>query len=137
MGTGRFSKEDAVSDGDHDARQQHAVAGGERGGQIACCELRYGRRLGPARGRDEKNACAGNRCAPSALNNSVQILSVPVMRSLEYYQERAQIFTALASSATNEPMARLYLWMAAEYQAKTQGEEPGVDTVPSIMFAAS
>ena len=59
------------------------------------------------------------------------------MHSLEYYQERVQIFTALASSATNEAMARLYLWMAAECLAKAQGEEPGVDAVPSIMFAAS
>ena len=59
------------------------------------------------------------------------------MHSLEYYQERAQIFTALASSASNDAMARLYAWMAEECFAKAQGEEPGVDAVPSIIFVAS
>jgi hypothetical protein len=68
----------------------------------------------------------------------VPTLISPAMRTLEYYQERAQIFTALASSATNEAMARLYLWMAAEFLAKAQGEAgPVRDAVPSIMFAAS
>jgi hypothetical protein len=58
------------------------------------------------------------------------------MHSLEYYRERAQIFTALASSASNDAMACLYSWMAAEYLAKAQGEEPGVDQVPAINFRA-
>ena len=59
------------------------------------------------------------------------------MRSLEYYKEQAQIFTALASSASNDAMVCLNVWMAAEYLAKAQGEEPGMDQVPSINFRAS
>lgn len=59
------------------------------------------------------------------------------MRSIEYYKERARIFTALASSASNDAMACLYAWMAAELLAKAQGEEPGIDEVPAINFRAS
>ena len=59
------------------------------------------------------------------------------MHSLEYYQERAQIFTALASSASNDAMARLYAWMAEECLAKAQGEEPGMDQVPAINYLVS
>ena len=59
------------------------------------------------------------------------------MHSLEYYQERAQIFTALASSASNDAMARLYAWMATECLAKAQGEEPGMDQVPAINYLVS
>jgi len=59
------------------------------------------------------------------------------MHSLEYYEERAKIFTALASSASNDAMACLYAWMAAECLAKAQGEEPGMDQVPAINFRAS
>jgi hypothetical protein len=59
------------------------------------------------------------------------------MRSHEYYKERARIFSALASSASNDAMACLYSWMAAEYLAKAQGEDPGMDEVPAINFRAS
>ena len=59
------------------------------------------------------------------------------MHSPEYYKERTQIFTALASSASNDAMATLYAWMAAECLAKAQGEEPGMDQVPAINFRAS
>jgi len=52
----------------------------------------------------------------------------------EYYKERAEIFAALASAASNEPMARLYAWMAAECLAKAQGDEASLDDVPSIIL---
>ncbi len=59
------------------------------------------------------------------------------MPSPEYYKERAEIFTALASFASNVPMARLYAWMAAEFLAKAQGEESSVDDVPAIILGPS
>jgi len=59
------------------------------------------------------------------------------MRTFEYYKERGQIFTALASSASNDAMACLYEWMAAECLAKAQGQEPGLEQVPAINFRVS
>ena len=59
------------------------------------------------------------------------------MFSCEYYKERAQMFAALASSASNDPMARLYAWMAAECLAKAQGlEELSLDDVPALNLVA-
>ena len=55
----------------------------------------------------------------------------------EYYKERAQIFTALAEAASNESMARLYAWMAAECLATAQGEDLPTDDVPAIMLVPS
>ena len=50
----------------------------------------------------------------------------------EYYKERAKTFAALASSASNAAMARLYAWMAAECLAKALGEESSADHVGPI-----
>jgi hypothetical protein len=52
----------------------------------------------------------------------------------EYFKERAQIFAALAAGASNDPMARLYAWMAAEYAAKANGEGLPPDDVPAIIL---
>ena len=60
-----------------------------------------------------------------------------MMSGPEYFKERAQIFAALASAASNEPMARLYNWMAAECLAKAEGEASTPDDVPAIIFVPS
>jgi hypothetical protein len=57
------------------------------------------------------------------------------MRSIEYYKERARIFTALASSASNDAMACLYAWMAAELLAKRRAKSPVLMKCQLSIFA--
>jgi len=56
------------------------------------------------------------------------------MSNSKHYRERASLFTTLAAAANNEPMARLYAAMAAEYLARADGEEPSGDSVPAIIL---